>query len=548
MASGYKVRLPDGSEIGPLSVEELKDWLARGSIGRDSPVLRPNGSRWAPLREVVKLQGLAVPGSGAGGPSPELLRAVRALSPQAARAQARGRVAALPEAASEEPTPRWRVVLGGVLLLIGAAGALVLLLRPQHWLPALAETPWGPLALGQLALGLLLVTGREVGRKLARAFLVVAALGIFPVAGVLFAQKVPLQALGVVACALTLLLGLVLLLARGWLPAWQVGLRLLLVLGAGYGVARLGLVAERADSAQVREAARPDRSLHDAARGARLTLPAGWVALQPTQALLPAPPGSWAVLAEPRRGGRALVVVETAGAPLGADELLTRALAAPRLQGRAELERGDARLGALPGRRARSRYLQDGQPLLDLTLAASDGDASWTLSAWIPDDGSRQAAQELESLVAGFSLDGLGAARQAALLTRLTADLPFLGGTACQRVLAGTGAADQATPRVLRRGLELARWGRGGLSPAEAQELDGLTITALQSLDKAERQRVTSYLARVGAGEAIEAGDDVAVAPLLKRAWLTLSDGSLARLQVLYEKAIRAALEPADGA
>ncbi len=434
-------------------------------------------------------------------------------------------------------------MLGGVLLLIGAAGALVLLLRPQHWLPALAETPWGPLALGQLALGLLLVTGREVGRKLARAFLVVAALGLFPVAGVLFAQKVPLQALGVVACALTLLLGLVLLLARGWLPAWQVGLRLLLVLGAGYGLVRLGVVAERSDAAQVREAARPDRSLHDAARGARLTLPAGWVALQRTQALVPAPPGSWAVLAEPRRGGRALVVLETAGAPLSADELLTRALAVPRLQGRTELERGDAQLGALHGRRARSRYLQDGQPLLDLTLATSDGDVSWTLSAWIPDDGSRQAAQELESLVGAFSLDGLGATRQAALLTRLTGDLPFLGRTACQRVLAGASASAQAAPSVLRRGLELARRGRGGLSPAEAQELDVLTASAASSLDKAERQRVSAYLARVGAGEAVEAGDDVAVAPLLKRAWLSLSDAALARLQVLYEKAIRAALE-----
>ena len=45
MASGYKVRLPDGSEIGPLSIEEVKDWFARGLIGRDSPVMRPNGSR-----------------------------------------------------------------------------------------------------------------------------------------------------------------------------------------------------------------------------------------------------------------------------------------------------------------------------------------------------------------------------------------------------------------------------------------------------------------------------------------------------------------------
>jgi len=541
MASGYKVRLPDGSEIGPLSIEEVKDWFARGLIGRDSPVMRPNGSRWSPLRDVIKLQGLA-PQSGAGGPSPELLAAVRAVSGGSARAQAKGRGAAPASAAAVPPTQRWRVVLAAGLLFVGAVAALLVLLWPQRWHPALDETPWRELALGQLALGLLLVMGWELGRKLARVLLGVAALALFPVAGVLFAQKAPREALGVVACAFVLLIGLVLLLARGWLPGWQGALRVLLVLGAGYGIVRLGLISERADAARVREAARPDRSLHDAAHGARLALPAGWVALQPGQTLVPALPGTWAVLAETRLGGRARVVLEAAGAPLSADALLTRALEARGLPGRAEVERDDAPLGPLRGRRARSRFVQDGQPQLDLTVAARDGAFSWTLSAWIPDDGSSRPAQELAALAAGFALDGRGAARQAALLTQLTGDLPFLDMAAAELVIAGASAADQATSRVQRRGLDLASRGRAGLSVTEAQELDDLTAAALLPLPKAEKQRVAGYLARVQAGETTEAAEDLAIAPLLRRAWLGLADQHLARLQALHEKAIRAAL------
>ena len=49
MASGYKVRLGDGSEIGPMDLEALKTWYTQGLIGRDSPVLKPGSQRWSTL-------------------------------------------------------------------------------------------------------------------------------------------------------------------------------------------------------------------------------------------------------------------------------------------------------------------------------------------------------------------------------------------------------------------------------------------------------------------------------------------------------------------
>lgn len=543
MASGYKVRLPDGSEIGPLSVDELKDWFARGLIGKDSPVLRPGGSRWSPLRQVIKIESAAPKRMSPSGPSAELQAALREVTHGSTRAAGRGGSKGAAPDAPEEPTPRWRTLVAAVLLLVGAAGSVFWLLRPERWLAALDDTPWRPLALGLLALGLLLVPGWDLGRKLARVILVAACLALFPVAGILFAQNAPRTALAVVGSAFLLGLGLVIFLARGWLPAWHALLRLALVLAGGYGIARFGYVPEHPDSALIRERARPERSLDDAAHGARLVLPAGWVALGPGQTLVPVPGGSWAVLADTRLGGRARVTLQTAKAPLGAEELLSRALESRHLQDRSELERSDAVLGSVRGRRARSRFTQDGASYLDVTVAARDGVSCWTLSAWIPDDGSTRPAHELDALVAGLSLDGRETVRQASLLTQLTADLPFLDKAAAELVITGASAADQSTPRVLRRGLDLASRGRVTLSVAEAQELDGLAAAAVVLLPKTERERVATYLVRVRAGEATSSEDDAAVAPLFKRALLSLPDESLARLQALYEKAVRTAFE-----
>src|SRR5437867_3553024 len=67
MASGYKVRLGDGSEIGPMDLEALKTWYTQGLIGRDSPVLKPGSQRWSTLAQVVELKNVGGPARSSGG-------------------------------------------------------------------------------------------------------------------------------------------------------------------------------------------------------------------------------------------------------------------------------------------------------------------------------------------------------------------------------------------------------------------------------------------------------------------------------------------------
>jgi len=62
---GYKVRLGDGSQIGPLEREMLRSWYGQGLITAESPVLRPGSARWAPLGEAMDIRDWEAPAPAA---------------------------------------------------------------------------------------------------------------------------------------------------------------------------------------------------------------------------------------------------------------------------------------------------------------------------------------------------------------------------------------------------------------------------------------------------------------------------------------------------
>src|SRR4030042_6690127 len=140
---GWKVRLGDGSEIGPMDLAALRTWPTQGLIDGDSPVMRPGSRKWVALGTVQEFKG-----------------ALGATRKKAASRPARGRKAdADSEAAEpEEPTAvdSWRVRVVGILLLVAAAAFGFLAWRPDQAAPAFDGAPWLQVALGTLALGLAL--------------------------------------------------------------------------------------------------------------------------------------------------------------------------------------------------------------------------------------------------------------------------------------------------------------------------------------------------------------------------------------------------------
>ena len=122
--SGWKIRLGDGSEIGPMDLAALRTWLAQGLVDGDSPVMRPGSRKWVPLGTVPELKGA--------------LGASRPRRPEGKRARAGPRVRRGPGGRrSRPPLDHWRVRVVGVLLLAAGGGLRLPRLAPGRGAPGL---------------------------------------------------------------------------------------------------------------------------------------------------------------------------------------------------------------------------------------------------------------------------------------------------------------------------------------------------------------------------------------------------------------------------
>jgi hypothetical protein len=221
--AGYKVRLDDGSEIGPLDAEMVRSWYQQGLIGPDSPVLRAGSKRWTKLALAFNLQEM--------GTTSETRR--RATAQASARARS--------ETAPGGPQ-RWRTYVAGALFLVGAAGAAYGNFAPERWIPELARTPWREIGLAELVFALCLIRGWEIGRRIVRVAVFLVAFGLFALAGIFLAQGAGAAALLVLASVWLVASGFVALLAGGHLIWPQSTLSLIVILAGGAGVWYFGFL------------------------------------------------------------------------------------------------------------------------------------------------------------------------------------------------------------------------------------------------------------------------------------------------------------------
>jgi hypothetical protein len=530
--SGWKVRLGDGSEIGPMDLAALRTWLAQGLVDGDSPVMRPGSRKWVALGTVAELKG-----------------ALGATRPRAASRAGRGRKAAAEaEAAAElagadEPTAvdLWRVRAVGVLLLAAAAVFGLLAWRPDLAAPTFDGTPWLQVALGTLALGLALLPGWNLARRGARVVLLLVAFALFPVAGILIVQGERGAGLLALASVWLLALGLAALLARtlGWKG---VTVALLPVLAAGYGAWRFGRAPESDASKRVREWVSADRRYTDGALGLTLDLPEGWVALKPGNPLVAAPAEARLTLAQPRHGGRGYLVSEPA--PRGvatADQYLDQIVARRRAD-RPELNpglRGNALVGSLAGRRHDSTWLDAGVTQREVAVAGLDGWMGFALVAWMP-EAAASRPDGLEALARGLAARGLLAVRLREAVDAAVSEVPHLSAPAAEQLMAQTEARVLEPDQAFRRSLAALARLLPSLSKEETRELTALTTATYAGVPWADRARLAGYVERVRKTETTRPEEDREMAALMKAAEEKLTPARRLRLQAYYEKAIRA--------
>ncbi len=524
--SGWKVRLGDGSEIGPMDLSALQTWLAQGLVDGDSPVMRPGSRKWAPLATV-----------------PELKNALGA-RPKPGRRSARARPER-PDASAaevEEPTPadagRIRVVGGLLLAATAAFGALAW--RPAYASPVFDGAPWPQLALGALALGLAVLPGWDLGRRIVRVALLLVAFALFPLAGILIAQGERGSGLVALACVWLFVSGLAALLPRtlGW-AAFAVAL--VPVLAAGYFAWHFGRAGQSQIAAGASAWATADRRFTDDALGLILDIPEGWVALKPGNPLLAAPAEARLTLAQPRQGGFAFLVTEPA--PRGvatADQYLDRVDG--RRPARAALEAGlrsNALLGSLAGRSLESTWLADGVRQREVAVAGLDGWMAFALVAWMP-EATASRPDGLDGLAHGLAARGLLAVRLRSAVEAAVEAVPHLSPPAAEQLMSQSEARILEPDQAFRRSVVALSRVLPSLSKDETRELGGLTAAAYAGVPWADRSRLAAYVERVRRSATTLAEEDREMAALMKTAEEALSPARRLRLQAYYEKAIRA--------
>ena len=523
--SGWKVRLGDGSEIGPMDLAALRTWLAQGLVDGDSPVMRPGSRKWTPLGTVPELK-------GAIGARPKAV--------PRARVRAGRRAPETEEVDEPSAVDLWRVRVVGALLLVAAAAFAALAWRPSAAAPAFDGAPWLEVALGTLALGLALLPGWDLGRRIVRVVLLLAALALFPVAGILIAQGE--RGVGLLALASVWLFasGLAALLPR---TLGRAGLAIasVLVLVAGYGAWRFGRAPESEASGGVKEWASADRRFTDDALGLILDIPEGWVGLKPGNPLVAAPAEARLTLAQPRHGGFGYLVAEPA--PRGvanAEQYLDRVVG--QRAKRAGLQAGprtNALLGTLAGRRLESTWIEEGKRQREVAVAGLDGWMGFALVAWMP-EATAARPDGLEALERGLVARGLLAVRLRTAVEAVVAGVPHLSAPAAEQLMSQSEARVLEPDQAFRRSLVALARLLPSLSKDETRELTGLTTATYAGVPWADRARLASYVERVRKSAATSPEEDREMAALMKTAEERLSAARRLRLQAYYEKAIRA--------
>jgi hypothetical protein len=213
----YKVKISDGSVVGPFDVPTLQSWYYQELITKDSPVLILRTNRWSTLREVLNI------GKDQQKREEE--------ADQAAEAEA-----------SVAFIERGGRMTAGALLIAGAVAAIAAVFMPQVWArPDLSPMPWRELGYGQILLAITALHDATWTRRVARTGVFLAGLALFPLLGFLILRGIGKEGLAVMASALLMTSGLFFLLSPSLRWTRLAGAVATFLIGA-YGVFRFGVM------------------------------------------------------------------------------------------------------------------------------------------------------------------------------------------------------------------------------------------------------------------------------------------------------------------
>lgn len=138
------------------------------------------------------------------------------------------------------------------------------------------------------------------------------------------------------------------------------------------------------------------------------------------------------------------------------------------------------------------------------------------------------------------SQEALAAQREKAI-DAVASETPQFSRATVELLMSQSMAQILEPHETFRRGQSLVSRGIGSLSPAESRELGALMQAVYGTLPARERGRLGAYLDKLKSGILTKPEEDRQMSLAMKSGVLKLSKQRRARLQALFEKAIRAA-------
>lgn len=528
---GYKVRLGDGSEIGPLDLEMVRSWYSQGLINEGSPVLPPGSRRWGKLADILP---------------PDI---------RPRKAGGTGKRAAAPEPEEEDDdylyddafwreTPLWRSVTASVFFFLAAVGAGILYFVPYRWRIELQPAPWREIALGCLLIALFLVRGSEWGRRISRVTMGVLGFAVFPLVAVLFVRGVRNDAYLVLLGLWFVASGFFFFLAWGRPPLRSTILSLLAVVVGAAGIVYFGVRPDDQFAAQVREWTAAGRRFEDVAAGMAIDLPGTWVMLREGNPLVASPAQAKVQLADPSQ--RAYAFLQSEESPAGVVSLdayvdrlqAARRLGVPTLR---EVTRSTVPVRGKQGRRTVSLRDAEGGPVREVATTWKDGWTYVTLVAWAPAADDAKDV-DVEGLIESYTVKPENEDQLRAAVTAVTVEVPHLSAAAAEALMGQSAAHVLEPDDTFRRAHTYAARGLRTMPPGEVKEMSQVLNGAYTTLPAKERTRLAAYLERAAQQLPTSPAEDKEMKELLKGAVLKLSPDRRERLQALYEKAVFAGI------
>jgi hypothetical protein len=521
MTRQYLVHLPDGAEYGPVDRTTLVAWRDEGRLPAGALVWLEGAPEWMGADEVLaQPEAVAAPVTASpAAPAPVAAPVPKPTPAPAPKPTPASERAPAPAPATAQPSAA--PAAGPVASRPGPASpSTPARTQPPPTAPAAASIP-PPSSIAPAPHAPGTAKPAEHSQSLPPTLPRTPAGGTRPVAarpaGTAFPLRLAAAAVGLVA-----------------------------VLGLSFGAWRLlqPWLAKRAEIAQVKSYALPDRRVEDKEVGLVADLPAGWVALRPDNPYVTLPAARLR-LAEPTVPVFGSVTVAASPRHMDdldghLDELLRDRV--PRQPSLNAGGRSDVQLGRGRGRLVHTTWDEGLVPMQGETVAWADGYDIFTLDAQAPLSAGTRFSADVDALCRGLSATGVLEARVNEAVDRLALDVPELSREAlrllvAERMSQGRDLADvpQAALRMVSRGLD-------ALAPEEAAEMRAIYQQVWAPVAENERVRSAALLAEIKAGRPVPDEAVAALCTAVKTGVLALPPDQRARLQELSGRAVRKSL------